>query len=87
MEERTLAFRISADLQKRIKIRIAEKGMTLKDYIIELVENDLEQPVYTIQELDRYMKRIDEYSQELDDVSKLVKSILEKQKAEDNEKE
>jgi len=39
--ERTVAIRIDEELHKRIRMRIAESGMTLKDYIVGLVENDL----------------------------------------------
>lgn len=41
MPDKTLAIRIEEDLYKKIRIRLAEKGMTLKNYIINLIENDL----------------------------------------------
>ena len=46
MPERTVAIRIDEELHKRIRMRIAESGITLKDYIVSLVERDLnpEQP-------------------------------------------
>lgn len=44
MSEKTVAIRIDEDLQKRIKFRLVEKGCTLKDYIVNLIERDLENP-------------------------------------------
>ena len=45
--EKTIAIRIDEDLHKKIKIRLAENGATLKDYIISLVKNDLDGNVPT----------------------------------------
>lgn len=42
MVEKTIAIRIDEELHRRIKIRLAENGMTLKDYIIALILNDLD---------------------------------------------
>lgn len=41
MYEKTIAFRIDEELHKRIKLRLVETNMTLKDYVITLIENDL----------------------------------------------
>ena len=41
MSEKTIAIRINEELHKRIKLRLAENGMTLKDYIISLINNDI----------------------------------------------
>lgn len=41
MPDKTLAIRIDEDLYKKIRIRLAEKGVTLKDYIISLINTDL----------------------------------------------
>lgn len=41
MPERTIAIRIDDELHKKIKIRLVETSMTLKDYIISLIQNDL----------------------------------------------
>lgn len=43
MSEKTIAIRIDDELHKRIKIRLAEIDMTLKDYIISLIQSDLSQ--------------------------------------------
>lgn len=43
MSDKTLAVRIDEGLYKRIKIRLAETGLTLKDYVITLIETDLQQ--------------------------------------------
>ena len=39
--DKTIAIRIDAALHKRIKMRLAENGLTLKDYIVCLIGNDL----------------------------------------------
>lgn len=41
MSEKTLAIRIDEDLHRQIKIRLAEKGVSLKDYVINLIVDDL----------------------------------------------
>ena len=41
MVEKTMAIRINEELHKKIKFRLVEKGMTLKDYIVGLIEEDL----------------------------------------------
>lgn len=41
MAEKTITIRIDDELHKKIKVAIAQKGITLKDYIVQLVENDL----------------------------------------------
>ena len=42
MPEKTVAFRIDDELHKRIKMRLIETDKTLKDYIIDLILNDLD---------------------------------------------
>lgn len=42
MEEKGLHIKVSAELFKKIKIKLAEDGITLKDYLIKLIEEDLE---------------------------------------------
>lgn len=41
MSEKTIAFRVDEELHRQVKIRLAETGMSLKDYIITLIEDDL----------------------------------------------
>lgn len=41
-EEKTITIRIPKDLHRNIKIRAAQKGMSLKDYIVDLVQKDFE---------------------------------------------
>lgn len=36
-----MAFRISEDLYRKVRIRLAEQGMTLKGYVLGLIEADL----------------------------------------------
>lgn len=43
MPDKTIAIRIDESVHRQIKIRLAEIGMTLKDYILTLVENDLKE--------------------------------------------
>ncbi len=46
MPERNIAIRVDEELFKKIKKRLAENGMTLKDYIISLIEEDLKENVH-----------------------------------------
>lgn len=66
MGEKTIAIRIDEELQKKIKFRLAEKGITLKDYIIGLVEEDLatQDDGPTKSELLAKLKAIKEITQE-----------------------
>lgn len=41
MGERNIAFKVDEQLFKRIKIRLTENNMTLKDYITSLIRQDL----------------------------------------------
>lgn len=41
MAERNIAIRVDEELFKKIKKRLADNGMTMKGYIISLVEEDL----------------------------------------------
>ena len=42
MPERTLAIRVDEELYRKVKLRLAEKDITLKDYLVSLIEKDLE---------------------------------------------
>lgn len=47
--ERTLAFRIDEQLYREIKIKLAEEGITLKSYVLGLIDKDLhEKPHKTV---------------------------------------
>jgi hypothetical protein len=39
--ERTLAFRIDEEFHRELKIKLAERGITLKSYVLGLIEKDL----------------------------------------------
>lgn len=41
ISERTIAIRIDEEFHKKIKFKLAENGLTLKDYILGLIENDI----------------------------------------------
>ncbi|MGO5027495.1 hypothetical protein [Candidatus Agathobaculum pullicola] len=43
MPERSIAIRVDEALYKRVKIRIAEIDITLKDYIVGLIQKDLDE--------------------------------------------
>jgi predicted HicB family RNase H-like nuclease len=40
--EKTINFKVNAEFYKQIKVKLAKEGKTLKQYIIELIKNDLE---------------------------------------------
>lgn len=42
MKEKNIGIRVDEEFYKQVKIRIANKGQTLKDYILYLIEKDLE---------------------------------------------
>ena len=41
MTDRTITIKVEEDFYKDIKIRIAKEGITLKDYILNLIKEDL----------------------------------------------
>lgn len=41
MGEKTITIRVSEDLHRTIKIKIANEGISLKDYVVGLIEADL----------------------------------------------
>ncbi len=43
MSEKTITIRITEDQHREIKVEAAQRGMSVKDYILELVRKDLEQ--------------------------------------------
>ncbi len=43
MSDKTIAIRVNEEMFKKVKLRLAENGMTLKDYIIKLIEQDLQE--------------------------------------------
>ena len=42
MPERSVAVRVDEELFKKVKQRIAEKNVSLKDYVINLLEEDVQ---------------------------------------------
>lgn len=40
--EKAINFKVDEEFYKRIKIKVATDGKTLKDYVIELIKADLE---------------------------------------------
>lgn len=40
--EKTINFKVDEEFYKEIKIKVATEGITLKDYIINLIRDDLE---------------------------------------------
>ena len=45
MPEKNLAIRVDEKLFKKVKVRLAQNGMTLKDYIVSLIEKDLQDKI------------------------------------------
>ena len=43
VSDKTIAIRVNEEMFKKVKLRLAENGMTLKDYIIKLIEQDLQE--------------------------------------------
>jgi predicted HicB family RNase H-like nuclease len=41
LAEKTITIRVSDELHKAIKIKVAKESMSLKDYVIGLIESDL----------------------------------------------
>lgn len=60
MGERTLAFRIDEEFHKELKVRLAQQGITLKSYIISLIQKDLEgnDEILNAKALNRSAKKI-----------------------------
>lgn len=40
-KEKTITIRIDEELHRKIKIKIANEGKTLKDYLVDLIKEDL----------------------------------------------
>lgn len=41
--EKTITIRITEELHKEVKLKCVQEGVTLKDYLIELIEKDLKE--------------------------------------------
>ncbi|MGL5649387.1 MAG: hypothetical protein ACRDDY_16215 [Clostridium sp.] len=41
MAEKTITIKVSEELHKKIKVKIAKDGILLKDYITNLINTDL----------------------------------------------
>lgn len=41
-KEKTITIRVDEELHKKIKVKIANEGVTLKDYLVDLIKKDLE---------------------------------------------
>jgi len=39
--EKTINFKVDAEIYKRIKIQVAEQDTTLKDYVLSLIMKDI----------------------------------------------
>lgn len=42
VSDRNIGFKVDEEFYKQIKIKIATEGITLKDYIVNLIKKDLE---------------------------------------------
>jgi uncharacterized protein YciU (UPF0263 family) len=43
ISEKAINFKVDSEFYKQIKIRVAEEETTLKDYVIKLIKQDLEE--------------------------------------------
>ena len=43
IRSRTITIRVEESIYKNVKIKIAQEGITLKDYILRLINKDLSQ--------------------------------------------
>jgi len=43
LPERNIGVKVDDELFKKVKIKIAHKGITMREYILELILRDLEQ--------------------------------------------
>lgn len=80
MEERTLAFRVEEELHRRLKVKLANEGITLKDYVIGLIKSDLynnERPI-SADDLRSYANAINEAS------AKILAMVPEKPNSSEN---
>lgn len=74
--ERSLAIRVDDEFFKKVKIRLVEKNLTLKDYFIELVENDIQNS-----QIDGFLScSPQELIEKADQVIQLMQEIKEAQK-------
>lgn len=42
MAEKTINFKVDEELYRQVKVKIAQQGVTLKDYMIQLIKQSLE---------------------------------------------
>lgn len=42
MSEKNIGIKVDAELYKKIKVKIAQEDITLKDYILALIQKDLD---------------------------------------------
>ena len=43
MSDKAINFKVDPELYRRVKIRVANEDITVKDYIIKLIQKDLEE--------------------------------------------
>lgn len=42
MKEKAINFKVDEELYTKVKVKVAIEGMTIKDYVINLIKKDLE---------------------------------------------
>ena len=42
IEEKGINFKVDSELYRKVKIKVAEEGLTIKEYMIQLILKDLE---------------------------------------------
>jgi len=74
ISDKTLAIRVDEDFYKKVRLRLAENGMTLKDYFISLVENDIKSA--STDKIEGYTR--EEILGKSEEITRLLKKIAER---------
>lgn len=74
ISDKTLAIRVDEDFYKKVRLRLAENGMTLKDYFISLVENDIKS--VSTDKIEGYTR--EEILGKAEEITRLLKKIAER---------
>lgn len=74
ISEKTLAIRVDEDFYKKVRFRLAENGMSLKNYFIMLVENDIK-AAGSDEKIEGYTR--EELIEKADEITRLLKQLAE----------
>ena len=64
MSESTIAIRIDSELHKQLKAKLAVQGISLKDYLTKVIENEISQegPPLNLDDLRQCARQIQEHA-------------------------